>query len=61
MKYFKLVQWPDRKKKSICVCDTEENIIYVVGPVNHNEDLFIEALIDSKNFNYVIGDEKDVA
>ena len=59
MKYIKLVQWPKEKRKAICVCDTEDNIIYVVAHIDHNEDLFIQALVDSKNFTYVKGEDND--
>lgn len=55
MKYIKITQFPKEKRKAICVCDTEDNTIYVVAHIDHNEDLFIQALVDSKNFTYVNG------
>lgn len=44
MKYIRIAKFSDRKKTSICVCDTEKNIIYVIGYIKHNEQLFKEVL-----------------
>lgn len=54
MKYITLEKLPDRKRTVICVHDTEkEGVLYVVGYIQYNQELFEEALVDSKNFNYV--------
>ena len=58
MKYITLEKFPDRKKVAICVHDTEqENVAYIIGYVNHNQELFEEALADSKNVEYVLKDQ----
>jgi hypothetical protein len=36
--------------------DKEPNVVYVIGYIYYNQDLFEEALVDSKNFNYVKGE-----
>lgn len=54
MKYIQIMKLPDRKKKAICVIDTEkDNCSYVIGYINHNESIFVQALVDSKYFQYV--------
>lgn len=55
MKIIEIVKLPDRKKKAICVYEScEENPTrYVVGYINHNEDLFKQALVDSCKVRYV--------
>lgn len=48
-------KFPDHKKKAICVYNTEEEnpARYVIGYINNNEDLFKQALVDSKNVRYI--------
>ena len=45
-KELQLVKFPDRKRTAIVAYDADENIAYVVGYLNkeENKDLFIEAL-----------------
>lgn len=43
-----------RKRKAIIVYDTDKpNIRYIVGYIDNHEELFKQALIDSKNIIYV--------
>jgi len=53
-------KFPDRKKKAICVYNTEEEnpVRYVIGYINHHEDLFKQALVDSKNVRYIEKDDE---
>lgn len=55
MKIIKLIKFPDRKRTSICVIDTDEDgSCYVIGSIQYNEDLFMQALEDSQYVRYVI-------
>lgn len=57
MLIIEIIKFPDRKKEAICVRDKNENICYVVGYINHNKDMFIQALVDSKNIRYKVEEE----
>ena len=60
MKVIKIVNLPDRKKPAICVVDSENpSVIYTVGYIYFNEELFKQALVDSKNVEYVIEGERN--
>lgn len=61
MKIIEIVKLSDRKKKAICVYESrEENPTrYVVGYINHNEDLFKQALVDSCKVRYVKDNGQD--
>lgn len=55
MKVIKIVKFPDRKRPAICVIDSEKpNVLYTVSYINHNQDLFEQALVDSKNVEYIL-------
>lgn len=55
MKVIKIVNFPDRKRPAICVIDSEKpNVLYTVSYINHNQDLFEQALVDSKNVEYIL-------
>jgi hypothetical protein len=57
MKVIKIIKYPDKKRNAICVIDDKEpNVVYVIGYIYYNQELFEEALVDSKNFNYVKGE-----
>ncbi len=57
MKIIKIIKYPDKKRNAICVIDDKEpSTVYVIGYIYYNQDLFEEALVDSKNFNYVKGE-----
>lgn len=64
MKYIKIFNYPDKKRNAICVIDDKEpNIVYVIGYIYHHQEVFEQALVDSKNFNYVRdgkNDEKEI-
>lgn len=54
MKIIKIMKYPDKKRNAICVIDENEpNTVYVIGYINHNQELFEQALVDSKNVKYV--------
>lgn len=57
MKIITIVKFPDKKKEAICVRNHNENVLYVVGYINHNKDMFIQALVDSKNIEYRLEEE----
>ncbi len=60
MKVIKIVNLPDRKKPAICVIDSEKpNVLYTIGYIYYNQELFKQALIDSKNVKYVLGDKSE--
>lgn len=60
MKIIEIVKYPDRKKKAIVVYDYDKpNVRYVIGYINQNEELFMEALKDSKHVLYVGPEEVD--
>ena len=49
-----IIKYPDKKRKAISVYDTENPVThYTIGYINHNEELFKKALVDSKNVEYV--------
>ena len=51
----KIVKFPDRKKPAICVIDDEKpNVLYTIGYIYKNKELFEQALVDSKNVEYVL-------
>ena len=50
----------NKKRKAILVYDTENPVThYVIGYINHNEELFKKALIDSKHINYIDNKEEE--
>ena len=56
MKVIELAKLPDKKRTAICVYDTndgENPARYVIGYIDHNEEMFQQALVDSKYINYV--------
>lgn len=60
MKVIRIVELPDRKRKAICVIDSEKpNVLYTVGYIYYNQELFEQALVDSKNVNYVLEDKSE--
>lgn len=60
MKYIKIFNYPDKKRNAICVIDDEEpNVVHVIGYIYYNQELFEQALVDSKNFNYVRDDRSE--
>jgi hypothetical protein len=60
MKFIKIINLPNRKKPAICVIDSEKpNVLYTVGYIYYNEELFKQALIDSKNVEYIIEGERN--
>ena len=68
MYIIEVAKYPDRKRKAIVVYDNDKpNIRYIIGYINNNngleEELFKQALIDSKNVIYVKegeGDKNDI-
>lgn len=57
MKIIKIIKYPDKKRNAICVIDENEpSTVYVIGYIYYNQELFEQALVDSKNFNYVKGE-----
>ena len=54
MYVIEIVKYPDRKKNAICVYDTENPVThYIIGYINHHEDLFKQALRDTCIVKYV--------
>lgn len=54
MYVIEITKYPDRKRKAITVYDTEKpNIHYIVGYIDHNEEQFKQALIDSRYIQYI--------
>lgn len=51
MKVIEITKFADRKKKAICVYDTEDErqTRYIVGYINHNEKMFSQALVDASS------------
>ena len=68
MYIIEVTKYPDRKRKAIVVYDNDKpNTRYIIGYINNNngleEELFKQALIDSKNVIYVKesdGDKNDI-
>jgi hypothetical protein len=55
VKVIKIINFPDKIRPAICVIDSEKpNVLYTVGYISHNRELFEQALIDSKNVEYVL-------
>lgn len=58
MYVIEIAQYPDRKRKAIVVYDHEKpNVRYIIGYINHNEELFKQALVDSRNVVYLNEEE----
>ena len=54
MLVIEIIKVPDKKRKAIAVYDYENpNTHYVIGYIDHYEDLFIKALLDSKYVDYL--------
>lgn len=59
MYVIEIVKLPDKKKPAIAVYDTEKpNEHLVIGYINHYEEEFKQALVDSKNVNYKLEDKR---
>jgi len=60
MYVIEIVKCPDRKKKAICVYDTENQVThYLIGYINHHEDLFKQALLDASIVKYVFDEPQE--
>ena len=58
MKVIEIYKFPDKKKPAICVIDTEKpNVLNIIGYIYYNQELFEQALVESKNVKYVLKDE----
>ena len=59
MKIIEIDKYPDRKRKAIVVYDNDKpNVRYIIGYIDHNEELFMEALRDSRHVLYISPDEE---
>ena len=60
MYIIEVTKYPDRKKKAIVVYDNDNpSVRYVIGYINHNEELFKQALVDSQDVIYIREDKSE--
>ena len=60
MYVIEIVKLPDKKKPAIAVYDTKKpNEHLVIGYINHYEEEFKQALVDSKYINYMLGEKNE--
>lgn len=59
MKIIKIIKFPEYKRKAIVVEEYGSNVGYVVGFIHRNEELFKQALYDTKYIKYVDEEEEN--
>ena len=60
MYIIEVTKYPDRKKKAIVVYDNDNpSVRYVIDYINHNEELFKQALVDSQDVIYIREDKSE--